>query len=216
MKKLLLILLTLTLTFAGCNLRENTIKNQETQTKQTEPELQKVIKEDNTDKQKTLNDNLVKNLLERYPSALITDSIQDSYTIYLQDLLIKSSNLLFFNDASIKDIEGTNRGYYLITIYSYFPKIIGQFKIHEPLLSRLLKELKPEDIYESGCFVVNVRDLIPVKTHLALNINEFYNTGESNRVSEDDIRNNVDIALTSDSFPMYLINGELIDYFILK
>lgn len=216
MKKQILILLALLLSFASCNLRENTIKKKETKLEQTEPEQQKVIKKENSDKQKALNISLVKTLLERYPSALLTDSVQDSYTYYFQKLLGKSSDLLLFSEAFIKDIEGTNRGYYLITIYSFFPKIIGQFKIHEPLLSRLLKELKPEDNYESGCFVVNVRDLFPVKTDLTLNINEFYNTGESTRVSEDDIRDNVHIDLESGGFPFYFINGELVDFYLLK
>lgn len=211
MKIKLLILLALTLTVAGCNLREKMVEKQEAQKEQTEPERQ-LVKEK---KQEGLNDSLTKNLLNKFPTAAKTDSIQFSYTYYFQDLLDESSNLLFINEAFIRDIERSKTGYYFITTYSFLPKIIGQFKIQQPLLNRLLKELKSDNLYE-GCFVVRVKELKSVKTDLNLNISEFYNTSESSKVSEDDIRNNIHLDLSSGSLPSYFINGELIDYFILN
>lgn len=215
MKKLYLILVVFLLSITGCNLRENIIKKQGAQKEQTEPERQLVKEGKLKENKEGLNDSLTKNLLNKFPTAAKTDSIQFSYTYYFQDLLDKSTNFLFIKKALIRDIERSKTGYYFITTYSFFPKIIGQFKIQQPLLNRLLKELKSDNLYE-GCFVVKVKDLKSVKTDLNLNISEFYNTGESSKVSEDDIRNNVHLDLSSGGLPSYFINGELIDYLILK
>ena len=54
MKKLILILFTLIITFAVClfyNSRENKIKRKELQTKQSEPERKKVLEEKDKEKQ---------------------------------------------------------------------------------------------------------------------------------------------------------------------
>jgi hypothetical protein len=55
-----------------------------------------------------------------------------------------------------------------------------------------------------------------VKTDVDLEIQKFNNTGESNLVSEDDIKDNVHISFDSDVLPFYFMKGELIDYYLLK
>jgi hypothetical protein len=218
MEKKLLILLTLTLTFVGCNfsnLRETMIKRKELHTIQNEPERKKAIEEKDKEKQKAQNDSLVKTLLGRFSMALKTDSIEYSYTYHVQELLEKSSDILFFKEADIKDIERAT-GYYLITVYSFFPEIVGQFKVNPRLSDRLLRELKRKDDLEMGCLVVKVDEILPVKTDILLNIEEFYKTGDSNLVSEDDIKNNVHIKLNAGTSPFYFIKGELIDFYLLR
>jgi hypothetical protein len=216
MKILLLILISISLFITGCSSKENSTKKQV----QTEPKQQDIIKKEK-DKKESLNYNLVKKLIQKYPSALVTDSIEDSYTYFLQQQLSKCSYLLLFSEADIKDFKGTNKGYSIITLSSCLPQIIGHFKVKDELVTRLIKELKPDDTYVSGCFVVSVNKIIPVKTELILDIEEFDKTIESSEsdivtVTKKDISDNVQIGLGSVNLPFYFLNGELIDFYIIK
>ena len=214
MKKLLLILFTLILIFGACTSKEEKIKKQDIQTKQTETESPKVIKEKQIDEQTAIKESLRKKLLESYPTVLNVDSVRHSFTYVFQNLLEKSSSLLYLKDALIRDVEAAT-GYYIVTVYNYFPQIAGKFKVYPEVSKRLLKELNPKRSYTKCCIVVKVRELMPIKTDVELRIDEFDNTSESSRVSEDDIRNNVHISFDSEVLPFYFIKGDLIDFYLL-
>ena len=151
-----------------------------------------------------------------FPTALKSDSIEDCYTYYIEELLEKSSGLLFIEDGFINDIESRGGNAYLITINSSSPKIIGKFQVNQQLSNRLMKEVKPRDTYENACLVVKVSRILPIKNNLLINIDEFSTSGESNRVSADEIRKNVHIGINSGDEAFYYIKGELIDYYLLK
>ena len=212
MKSFLIILLVFILLISSCTLKEEKAKQQEIQAEQIESKRQELEEE----KQKALNDSLARELLDRFPYALNADSIEeDSFTYFFQEQLVKSSNLLFMSEAGINDIEKINGGY-LITVQGYFSDIFGKLLVDAQLSRRLLKELKPTDIYETCCLVAKIKQITPITTDIGLSIEEFYITEESNIVSEDRIRNNVHLNFDSNYSPFYFINGELIDYYILK
>jgi hypothetical protein len=94
--------------------------------------------------------------------------------------------------------------------------MVGKFLVNSQLAGQLIKGLRPKDLLKNCCLVVKVKELIPIKTDVELKIEEFNNTGETNLVSEDDIRDNVHISLDTDILPFYFINGELIDFYLLK
>ncbi|MBG0858966.1 MAG: hypothetical protein IQL11_05640, partial [Bacteroidales bacterium] len=142
MKSFSNILFTLILLLASCASKEEKANQQEIRAEQTESDIQADMKE----RLKALNDSLTKKLLEKFPNALNADSIEDSFTYFFQEQLVKSSNLLFIPEAGINDIEEIS-GDYLITVQSYYTKIMGKFLVNSELSDRLLKELKPTDIY---------------------------------------------------------------------
>lgn len=215
MKKLLLIVFTLSLIFTACTSNQEKIKKKEIKTKQTQSEPEELIQKENKNKQEALNNSLIIKLFERFPSALRTDSIQDTFTYYFQDLLKKSSNLIFIEEAWIKDIEEID-GSYVLSIYNYDPKIVGKFLLNSQLSTRLLKELKPDDMDEVCCLVAKVNGIVPIRTDVALKIEKFTLTPNSTVVSEKDIRDYIHIGFEPDFFPFYFINGELIDFYLLK
>jgi hypothetical protein len=195
MKKLLFAII---LILGACTSNKESLKKQEIQTQQSDSEQQKNAKDELT---RNRNHSLTMNLIERFPSALRTDSIQDKFTYYFQYLLKKSSNLLLIEDANIKDIEEID-GKYMLSVYNDDPTIVGRFFINSQLSARFLKELKPTDIDEDCCLVVKVNEIVPIRGGTA--------------VYEKSSNDYVHISFDSTVSTSYFINGELIDFYLLK
>jgi hypothetical protein len=195
MKKLLF---TIILILGACTSNKENLKKQEIQTQQSDSVQQKTAKDKLT---RNRNHSLTMNLIERFPSALRTDSIQDKFTYYFQYLLKKSSNLLLIEDANIKDIEEIDGKVFLL-VYNDDPAIVGRFLVNSQLSIRLLKELKPTDIDKDCCLVAKVNEIVPIRGGPA--------------VYEKSQNDYVNISFGSTSSTSYFINGELIDFYLLN
>jgi hypothetical protein len=159
------------------------------------------------------NDSISQQLFKKYPDAVNVDSIQYSYTLFFQDLLEIANDLIFVKQAYIKDIRRLN-GNYLITTFSYSPKIITSLYLPSQRAETLISNIEIGNTYESFCFIARIQDFIPISTDLFANIDDFSFTPDENIVSDEDIETYVHLSFDQSFTPVLFINGTIVDYSI--
>lgn len=162
-----------------------------------------------------VNDSIGQELFKKFPNALNTDSLNYSYSIFLQKGLKKSNNLIFISVAFINDIR-EYKGNYLITTYSYFPKIITNLFLESRLAEDLLEKIEKGNTYESCCLIANIRKFVPVTTDLITEVDEFSLEPEENNVTEEDIKDNIQLAFGPGFSPTYFMTGSILEIRIFK
>jgi hypothetical protein len=211
---LALVLLSL-FTFGSCTLKKEPIKLEENPPMKTQTESQSNSSLGNWKIDHAYNDSLGTELFKKYPNALNVDTIQNSYTLFFQDLLEKSSNYIFVKEAYIEDVQRLN-GNILITVYSISPKMVVNLYLKPQMAKVLISRLQINDTYLSCCLIAFIKEVIPVHSNLAAKIEDFSYTPDKNMVSDEDIRDYVHINLNPSFSPIYFVKGDLIDFYFLK
>jgi hypothetical protein len=202
--------LLLTMSLESCNSRTEDSKIVE----QTSTQVQSDDRFEKWKITEAKNDSISQELFKKYPTALKVDTIDFSYTLFFQDFLEKSNNLIFVKEAYIKDIRKFD-GNYLITTYSFSPKMITSLYLASQEGKRLTSNLEIGNTYENFCFIANIKELIPISTDLIAKIDDFSFTPDENTVSDEDIETYVHLSLDPSFTPVFFIKGTLIDYSIL-
>jgi hypothetical protein len=211
---LVLVLVTL-LTFESCTSKREPNNLEENLSVKTQAESQSNSSLENWKINQSFNDSIGIELYKQHPNALNVDTIQDSYTLFFQDLLGKSSNLIFVKEAFIKDVRRHN-GNFIITVYSYSPEMVINLYLNSQMAKELTSKLEINDTYLSCCLIAFIKEIIPVNTDLVAKIDDFSYVPEDNNVSDEDIRDYVHIGFNSSFSPVYFVKGDLVDFYFLK
>jgi hypothetical protein len=212
------LLIIVLLSLECCNSRNQSIDQERTNSVPPQPFSHEDSLRNKWKADDRFNDSLGIELLKKYPTSLNMDTIQNSFTIFFQNLLEKSTNLIYVKEAFIEDIEKQN-GNLIISVYSYYPSMVGRYRTDSLLAKQLVSNLKMDDTFISCCYIANVKGFIPVHTELVTQIDKFSLTPEdpeNNVITENDISDYVHLNLDDSSLPFYFIKGELIDFYILK
>lgn len=211
---LVLVLVTL-LTFESCNSRREPNNLEENLPVKTQADSQSDSRLENFRINQAFNDSIGTKLFKKHPNALNVDTIQDSYTLFFQDLLEKSSNLIFIKEAFIKDVRRYNKNF-IITVYSYYPEMVVNLYLNPQMAKELTSKLQINDTYLSCCLIAFIKEIIPVNTDLAAKIDDFSFIPDDNKVSDEDIKDYVHIGFNSSFSPIYFVKGDLVDFYFLK
>jgi hypothetical protein len=199
----------------SCTSKKEKIRQQEIKVKQLEIEKGKEAEKLEEQKDQEFNDSIILSISKKNPLAVNLDTIEYKLTYFFQDLLEKSSNLVFIKEAWIKDLE-KYKDYYLISVYTYSPEMYGKFRVNSALSGQLLKKIKSDDTYEKLCLVVKVNTLVPINNELVAQIEKFSFTPEDNTVNESDVSDYFHLEFNSSFNPFYLVTGDLLEIAILK
>lgn len=202
----LLIISILLLTF--CSPRKESETKQDRQVAEVS-----VIKStsDSSQEPPSKNDSLSSSILLKYPNAVKTDSIRGLYTYAFQELLEKSSNILFFQNGRIRDIEEF-KGDHIITMEGR--DIQGRVIIKSDIWPKFVKYIGSPRTRPRGGFIVKVLLITPVQSETILTFDNIPSSaGEA--LSEKDLSDYVHISFETRTRPFYIISGELIDFYLL-
>ena len=204
----LLIFFILTLTF--CSSRK------ESDTKQDRQGAEAYIKKSTSERsqvkdQPSKNDSLSSSFLIKYPNAIKTDTIRVLFTYAFQELLEKSSNIVFFQNGRIRDIEEF-KGDHLITLEGR--DVQGRIIIKSDIWLKFVKNIGSPRTRPRGGFIVKVSSITPVQSECAINIDDI-SSSDGETVSEKDLSDYVHLSFETSTRPFYILTGELIDYYLL-
>ena len=150
----------------------------------------------------------------KYPKAIKTDTLRYLFTYSFQELIERNSNLVYFQNGRIKDIEKDKENY-VITIDKTFD-IQGKFLVKPQLWSEFVKYLNPTKTRLRGGFIVKISSIIPVQAETIINIDDIPPHQGGEGLSGSDLSNYVHLSFDSRTRPFYILNGELIDFYINK
>ena len=209
-----LILIFYLLTLAFCTSRNEPIDNTNNQPK--EEIIDKIASEGSQRKNElNTNDSLSLLLGIKYPNAIKTDTLSTIYTFVFQNLLKKSSNVVFFQNGRIRDIEEYN-GNYLITVDN-MRDIQGRFLIKPSLWKEFVMHIgSKRGSRQRGGFIVNISSIIPIQSEIVVNIDDISNSAIGGKLSSFDISDYVNFSFDTRTRPFYILNGELIDFYLLN
>jgi hypothetical protein len=144
------------------------------------------------------NNKIVASFLRKYPSLLVIDSLDLSFTYQLQAGLESSSNLILLTDAEIIDIGKDGDNYFLI-IVEYFSDLYIRAIIDEVSFYKFFPT-PPVDQFDVSycCVVLRVNKVKPIQLHLFKSID-----------GED-----INVEIRPNESNVFYLEGELLELLI--
>lgn len=206
------LLLWILIMIPSCKTKAEEIREREIQLQKEKKDSERIVLDNRLRKIDIQDSIATSNFISKYNPLTQIDTLEDLFSYKLKEILLAHSNIVLIK-GEIIDINQHVSNKLIVIETSDIDGLCKTICTNE-LFSEISKSVGVKRGWNDGIFIVRIGKLIPVYYGIFTQIDDFSISLGDESFNEEDLSNYVGIEFSNHSSPFYMIEGELIDFYI--